>query len=115
MKNEISRAIAFLCATLAPLGALAQTQDGGGYPGPWDHPYMMGGWGSMIFGPIMMILFLGIIIVAIVLAVRWLGGGAAGGAPPQARKTPLEILRERFARGEIDKDEFAERKRLLSD
>jgi len=27
----------------------------------------------------------------------------------------LEILEERFARGEIDKDEFQERKHLLSD
>lgn len=115
MKNEIWRATVFICATLAPLGALAQTQDGGSYPSTWDHPHMWGGWGSMIFGPITMILFWGIIIVSIVLAVRWLGGGLAGGTPPQARKTPLEILQERFARGEIDKDEFAERKRLLSD
>ena len=115
MKYDISRAMVFFCAALAPLGALAQTQEGGRYPGTWDHPYMMGGWGSMVFGPIMMLLFWGLIIVAIVLAVRWLGGGAVGAAPPQARKTPLEILQERFARGEIDKDEFEERKRLLSD
>jgi putative membrane protein len=115
VKNGTSRAIVFFCAALAPLGALAQTQDGGNYPGPWGHPYMMGGWGSMTFGPIAMILFLGIVIVAIVLAVRWLGGVPAGGTPPLARKTPLETLQERFARGEIDKDEFAERKRPLTD
>jgi putative membrane protein len=27
--------------------------------------------------------------------------------------TPLDILRERFARGEIDKDEFEERRKVL--
>ena len=61
MKYDISRAMVFFCAALAPLGALAQTQEGGRYPGTWDHPYMMGGWGSMVFGPIMMLLFWGLL------------------------------------------------------
>jgi len=30
-------------------------------------------------------------------------------------RTPLDILRERFARGEIDKDEFEERRRVLGE
>lgn len=70
----------------------------------------------MIFGPIIMIAVLVTIVVAVVLIVRWLGGGSTGAAvPPATGKTALDILKERFARGEIDKDECEERKRLLSD
>lgn len=83
-------------------------------------PHMMwgGGWYGMIFGPLVMILVLAVAIAAIVLLVRWLGGSWHGAAPshhaPPGR-TPLDILKERFARGEIDKEEFEERRRLLRD
>jgi putative membrane protein len=33
--------------------------------------------------------------------------------PP--RRTPLDILKERFARGEIDKQEYEERRRVLGE
>ena len=81
----------------------------------YGHPHMWGdwGWGGMFFGPIMGILYIGLIVAAIVLVVRWLGGGEGITAP--RGKTALQILEERFARGEIDKDEFEERRRLLSD
>lgn len=80
-------------------------------------PHMMwGGWYGMFLGPLMMIIIIAAIIVLVVLAVRWLGGGGHGSSPhaqtPSAR-TPLDILEERFARGEIDKDEFEERRRVL--
>ncbi len=70
----------------------------------------------MIFGSFMMVLLWGGIILVIVLAVRWLGGGSppAAGSPPTGSKA-LAILEDRFARGEIDKEEFEERRRLLSE
>ncbi len=84
-------------------------------PGYW-HSGWDWGWGHMFFGSLMMILFWGGIVLLIILAVRWIGGGPTHRhAPLAARKTPIDILQERFARGEIDKDEFEERKRLLSD
>ncbi len=59
-----------------------------------------------------MIVFIALIVGVVVLVVRWLGvgGGPAQGSKPKAA---LEILEERFARGEIDKDEFEERRRAL--
>jgi uncharacterized membrane protein len=42
---------------------------------------------------------------------RSLGGSALAGGANKAR----HILDERFARGEIDKDDYEERKRVLSD
>ena len=55
-----------------------------------------------------------LIVAVIVLLVRWLGGGV--GIAPWARgRAALQILQERFARGEIDKDEYEERRRILSE
>ena len=79
-----------------------------------DHPHMEAwGWGGMIFGPIMMIVFIAVIVGAVVLVIRWtgLGGSSVAGGANKAH----HILDERFARGEIDKDDYEERKRVLSD
>ena len=78
-------------------------------------PHMMWGYG-MIFGPLFMILVLAVVIAVAVLLVRWLAGPWQGAAPHQVPgRTPLDILKERFARGEIDQDEFEKRRRLLGD
>ena len=73
------------------------------------------GWGHMVFGMAMMILFWGAIILLIVLLVRWLSGTGLQHQLPPAQRTPLDILKERFARGEIDKEEYEERRKLLSE
>ena len=84
-------------------------------------PHMMwwgGGWYHMIFGPLFMILLLAVLVTVVVLLVRWLGGPWQGTVPPHhapPSRTPLDILKERFARGEIDKDEFEERRRVLGE
>ena len=67
-----------------------------------------GGYG-MFFGPLFMILILAATIAAIVFLVRWLSGAQQGFGPASLTppvQTPLDILTERFATGEINKEEF---------
>lgn len=110
MKHIIATPIALLVSTTATLAA-AQGQ---GYP---DHPHHWdwgGGWGGMILGPFMMILLVALIVMIVVLALRWLGSSGHTATPHgSAPKAPLDILKTRFARGEIDKDEFEDRRRIL--
>ncbi len=78
----------------------------------WD-----GGWGyGMFFGPILMVIFIGVVVAVLVLLVRRLGGSITNTelSTPSIRD-PLKILSERFARGEIDKDEYEERRRILNE
>jgi len=111
MKRQLKTVLIATFATLASLPALAQAD--AGRVGYWHDGW---GWGHMMFGGLMMIAFWGTIIVLIILAVRWLGGGSTQGrADSTSGKAALDILEERFARGEIDKAEFEERKRSLSE
>ncbi len=102
-------------APLGPVRAWAETP-----VEPYGYgPHMMWGWGwyGMIFGPLFMILVLAAVIVVAVLAVRWLGGPwPTAGAPPHLppSRTALDILNERFARGEIDQAEYEAKRRLIS-
>ena len=86
-------------------------------PGHPDYsPHWWGGGSSIISGPLMMIVFIAAIVLVVVLVVRWLGRSGHGGAPyPSPGKSPLEILKERFAKGEIDKEEFEECRRTLGE
>ncbi|WP_422022332.1 SHOCT domain-containing protein [Pyruvatibacter mobilis] len=113
MMTQLMAALSALAGTLVSLPALAQAP--ADRPDYWHYGWDWG-WGHMIFGSLMMILFWGGIIVVVVLAVRRFGSGPSHGTPPAtSRNKALDILQERFARGEIDKDEFEERKRHLSD
>lgn len=74
----------------------------------WDFGW---GWGWMLFGGLTMVLFWGGLIALIVLAVRGLTGSgyqSRSGEQPELRVTPnaLEILKARYAKGEITQEEF---------
>ncbi len=99
---------AFLTAWIATGNAWAQER-------PWEwgwgmHPmgWMWGAWG--VFMLLLMFLFWGLVITGIVLGIRWLA--RQGGGP--SSNSALEILRQRYARGEINKEEFEAKKRDLS-
>ena len=76
------------------------------------HMWDGGGWGHFVFGPLMMILFIVVIVAVVVLVVRWAGGAGAGGGA--RRPGPLDLLDERYASGDIDRDEYLQRKKDLS-
>jgi putative membrane protein len=80
---------------------------------------MFGQWGMGYgygYGGIFMILWWVLIIVGIVALVRWLMTSAPSRAGRQAaEKSALDILKERYARGEIEQEEFQRKKRELSE
>ena len=86
-----------------------------GNGGMWHHGYGGFGWGGWIVTAIFLTVFFALVITAIVAAVRYLGGPghhhgpAAHDALPGRR--PEDLLAERFARGEIDDEEY--RRRIL--
>ena len=108
-KRIAAGAVAALLA-LAPFAAMAQGREGYyGHGHMWDGGW---GWGHLIFGPLTMILVIAVVVGVVVLVVRWLGGSA--GVPVSSRgRTALDILEERYAKGEIDTKEFEERKKTL--
>ncbi len=92
-----------LTAVGVPMLAWAQER-----PYDWGMHYM---WGATGIGMmLMMILFWGLIIVGLVFGIRWL---ISEGKAPRS-DSALEILRQRYARGEINKEEFETKKQELS-
>ena len=77
-------------------------------------PGMMGSDGWVWFMPILMLIFLGLIIWAIVAVVRGVSqfGGSHNGTN---RSDPaLELLKTRYAQGKISREEFEKIKKSLS-
>jgi len=71
----------------------------------WNMPQGMFG----LIGPILMILFWGATIWAIIYVIR----GGRGGYGRMGKTASIDILKERYAKGEIDKKEFEEKKQDL--
>lgn len=70
------------------------------------------GWGGgMFFGPLFMIGGPVLLIILIVVLIRWLG--ASSDSSSVRLRTPREILDERFAKGEIERAEYEERRKAL--
>jgi putative membrane protein len=95
-------------SVLRPIIAFAQDRS---WEWGWsDHP-MMFMWGAGgIAMMLMMLIFWGLIIAGVVVGLRWL----LNQGRPASRDEALEILRQRYARGEIDRQEFEARKRDLA-
>lgn len=91
--------------------ALAQQRDYSWGMGPG----MMSNWGMGGFGMVFMMVFWVLAIVGVVFLIRWLIQAASSGkASGQRGLGAVEILKERYARGEINKAEFESMKRDIS-
>lgn len=78
----------------------------------WGHMNDYGwGWGSMGLG---MLLFWGLLIAGIVMLVKCFWGYGACGKRGR-EKLALDLLKERYARGEIERDESEQKKRDLGE
>ena len=109
----ISGGVIVAVLTIVPIiiGAVSGWQ-GYGYgmmgPGMMDNF----GWGGFMGMGIGMVIFWGLVIWGVVLLVRGLVS-AGGGGESSRQDSALEILKRRYARGEISKEEFEEKKKDL--
>ena len=65
------------------------------------------GWWGPGFGPLFMVLFWGAIIFAIVVLIR--SSSTEHSSRQTREKTALEIVQERYARGQIDRQEYEQK------
>ena len=109
MKTPLMLTTAILSSIL-PFASLASAQPRDWGPGPWGYGmhYMWGAWGigMMLF----MLIFWVLIIAGAVALIRWLWSGPSGSiSASSGGETAEDILKNRYAKGEIDKQEFEEK------
>jgi len=99
-------------AGFIPMMGMMQMMGGRGNPmmgyGSWNN--MMGGRnGFGVLGWLPMLLFWILLILGVVALLRYLGRSGQ----QQKHRAPLDVLKERYAKGEIDKKEFEQMKKDL--
>lgn len=67
---------------------------------------------GMGFGGGFMWLFWIFLVIVIVWAVKTATGNSS--SPPEMKKSAIDILKERYARGEIDQQEFEQKRKHLA-
>jgi putative membrane protein len=93
-----------------PLLASAQAGPPGRY-GDWPGPWHMWGWG---FGWIFPVLMMVLLFAACFFFMTRMSFGHRHGHSGDTTSSALRILGERFAKGEISKEEFEERRSILA-
>ena len=127
MKKLLTLSLLVFVVLVAPLQAIAQQQSPPAVPQPpypyWPGPWDMWGYGGFHFWWIcpLMMLFMFVVFCMIFLFMRrsWADGSHHGGPPWQMMHggppthSAMQILNERFARGEIQKDEYEDKKAAI--
>jgi len=77
------------------------------------HSHEGAGW-WMVYGALVMVVFWGLIIGVVVWTISRLTRREGSGREFSERRDPLDIAKERYARGDISKEEFDRIKKDLS-
>ena len=101
--------ISIMILSLTAVYGYTQTGPGTMGPGMMNWGYGMG-WGWSI---IMMVFWIAV-IVGIIFLIRWIALSTDRRHETSAEDSAMEILRNRYARGEINKEEFEEKKKDLA-
>ena len=99
----MQKIILFIVLITAPFSAFSQNN---GY-GP------MNGWHNMMNSPYGGIIMWVLIIVVVVLLIYFASQSSKGGHENRTQETPMDILKKRYAKGEISKGEFERMKQDL--
>lgn len=120
-KNRVIVPSVVAAFCVAATSAMAQVGEIPSRNGFYDygHDMMWGSnqWGGfgMVLGPIFMILIVVGIVAGIIYLLRLFGMSGPAVSSHAAHDRALALLKERYAKGEIDSTEFTERKKLLAD
>ena len=74
------------------------------------------GWmgAGMLFNILLGLGLLALVVVGVIFAVRWLAKAGSASRQDHSRNDALEIVRTRYARGEIGQEEFDRLRRELA-
>ena len=84
--------------------------------GPYGHAWMFDGMDGMLFGGLWMVLVWAVPLLMIIALLKHLLGKPSGKGEPEAgpeQETLLDILKQAYARGEISRDEYLQKRQDL--
>ena len=73
------------------------------------------GYGAVWVMGIINIIFWVAVIIGVIYLIKWLSASSKQGGKEKKENTALDILKERYAKGEINREEFEEKKKVLKE
>lgn len=121
MKKYIFLILIITAFILSPTLTSAQGMMGDWFYGDNRYNNMMGYYSFSPFGFVINVIFWILFVVLIVILIRWIIVGLGGGRHMSSwrngqegrENSAMDILKERYAKGEIKKEEFEEKKKDL--